>query len=153
MVPLIAAEGIIFFSDVHMENAVLIIEDDADDQDIIKTLCKRVNICDDLVFLSDGVRALEYLRSAKEKPFLILCDINMPGMNGLDLRKQINNDEVLRKKSIPFIFFSTAASDTQIENAYDMTVQGFFLKENSFQETAETLDLIFRYWRKCKHPR
>ena len=135
-----------------MENAVVIIEDDADDQDVIKMLCQQMNICDQLVFIENGTKALQYLRSAKQKPFLILCDINMPGMNGLDLRNEINKDEELRKKSIPFIFFSTAATNKQIERAYDMTVQGFFLKGNTFDETAESLDLIFKYWRKCKHP-
>lgn len=135
-----------------MENAVIIIEDDADDQDVIRALCKRVDICDQLLFMPDGIEALKYLRTSTQKPFLILCDINMPGMSGLELRAEINNDEALRKKSIPFIFFSTAATDAQVARAYDMTVQGFFLKENSFNETAETLDLIFRYWRKCKHP-
>ena len=135
------------------DEPIIIIEDDADDQEIIKLICDDIGICNSLVFFSEGNEALNYLRSSEKKPFLILCDINMPHMNGLALREEINRDEALRKKSIPFIFFSTAASDTQIAKAYDMTVQGFFLKENTLKETADTLDLIFKYWRKCKHPK
>jgi DNA-binding NarL/FixJ family response regulator len=77
----------------------------------------------------------------------------MPQMDGLKLRKEVDKDQKLRKKSIPFIFFSTGASDKQVTDAYEMTVQGFFLKDNTFAETKETLDLIFAYWRKCKHPK
>ena len=138
---------------MNEEEPIIIIEDDADDQEVIRLLCGEVGICNSLVFFSNGNDALHYLKSSDKKPFLLLCDINMPHINGLALREKINNDEALRKKSIPFIFFSTAATNTQIAKAYDMTVQGFFLKENTLKATAETLDLIVRYWRKCKHPK
>jgi len=134
------------------EAPIVIIEDDADDQEIIKSLCGEIGICGGLQFYSDGSEALDFLRTTTIKPFIILCDINMPKMNGLQLREEINRDENLRKKSIPFIFFSTAASPDQVTAAYDMTVQGFFVKENSFRETAKTLEIIFTYWRKCKQP-
>lgn len=135
-----------------IDEPIIIIDDDPDDREIIKTLCAE-GICNSMLFFANGPDALAYLRKARTKPFVLLCDINMPGMDGLRLREEINNDEHLRKKSIPFIFFSTAASDSQVARAYQMTVQGFFLKANTFQETKETLDIIFKYWRKCKHPR
>jgi CheY-like chemotaxis protein len=134
------------------DQPVVIIEDDGDDQDIVRVLCEEIGICDTLVFFSNGMDALKYLRSANPKPFIILCDINMPQMNGFQLRREINKDPVLRERSIPFVFFSTAASNQQISNAYDLTVQGFFVKENSFHETKNTLDIIFKYWKKCKRP-
>ena len=73
-------------------------------------------------------------------------------MNGIDLRKEINEDPALREKSIPFVFFSTAASPDQIRKAYDLTVQGFFIKQPTFAETEDTLKCILTYWSKCKHP-
>jgi CheY-like chemotaxis protein len=78
--------------------------------------------------------------------------MNMPRMSGLELRRRINEDEILRRKSIPFVFFTTAASKQQVEEAYDLTVQGFFIKEPSFIETQRTFKLILEYWDKCKHP-
>ena len=83
---------------------------------------------------------------------MILCDINMPVMNGLELRQRINNDEEMRKKSIPFIFLSTAARSTDVNKAFDLSAQGFFVKESTFNEMENALRVIVDYWDKCKHP-
>lgn len=95
---------------------------------------------------------LDYLRTTVEKPFIIFCDINMPMMSGLQLRQVIYNDEFLRQKSIPFVFFTTAASEEQVREAYNLTVQGFFLKPPSFEEIRKLFRLIIEYWDMCRHP-
>lgn len=118
---------------------IVIIEDDPDDQYFFKIVCESLGVC-------------EYLKTTTKQPFVILCDINLPGMSGVELRKIINNTDYLRRKSIPFVFFSTAATEDQIQEAYDMTVQGFFLKQQNLKETQDVLDTIFKYWRKCIHP-
>lgn len=76
----------------------------------------------------------------------------MPEQDGLQLRRTINEEEKLRRKSIPFIFFSTAAAPSQVRMAYDLTVQGFFLKEQRFDDTVATIKMILEYWKKCYHP-
>ena len=58
----------------------------------------------------------------------------------------------LRKKSIPFVFFSTAANKQEIERAYEMMVQGYFKKKNSMDGIKSTLKIIMDYWTLCKHP-
>lgn len=131
---------------------IIILDDDTDDHFIFAEICKNLEIKSELRFFKAGNELLDYLRNTEEKPFIIICDINMPQMNGIELRKNINADKVLREKSIPFVFFSTAASDEQVAAAYQLTVQGFFLKEQTFAETQETLRLILNYWKKCKHP-
>lgn len=132
---------------------IIVIDDDPDDHYIISEIGDRLGIKNRLVFFRSGKDMIHYLRTTAEKPFIILCDINMPHMNGLELRRIIDNDDELRKKSIPFLFFSTAASDQQISEAYDLTVQGFFIKESGFEETTKTLKLILDYWSRCLHPK
>jgi CheY-like chemotaxis protein len=131
---------------------IVIIDDDTDDHFIFDEVCRRMNLGNELKFFKTAMSALEYLRSTHDRPFIIFCDINMPRMTGLELRRTIDKDDVLRKKSIPFVFFTTAASRPQINEAYDMTVQGLFLKESTFDETEKVLRLILEYWKKCKHP-
>jgi CheY-like chemotaxis protein len=128
------------------------VDDDTDDHFIIEEIINRLSLKNRLLFYRSGKEVLDYLRTTSDKPFLILSDINMPQMTGMELRKRIDADESLRKKSIPFIFFSTAASDQQVDEAYDLTVQGFFLKASGFEESAETLKLVVDYWKKCLHP-
>lgn len=139
----------------HMKSKdgpLILVEDDPDDQEIIKEVLDSLGISNTLLLFSDGFQALSYLQTTTDQPFLILCDINMPKMNGLELRAEIDKDERLRKKSVPFIFFSTNASRDAVDKAYDLTVQGYFLKRNSIQELRDTLSLIISYWSNCKHP-
>ncbi len=131
---------------------IVIVEDDLDDQFLMQKIFERIGISIELVFFSNGKEALTYLQETQCETFLILCDINMPVMNGLELRARINADETLRRKSIPFIFLSTAARDSDVEQAYDMTVQGFFQKENSLEQMQDVIASIVKYWNKSKHP-
>lgn len=73
-------------------------------------------------------------------------------MNGLELRRHIISDDFLRKKSIPFIFYTTGVSKDSVDMAYDLTVQGFFQKANSMTEIKNLVELIINYWLNCKHP-
>ena len=135
-----------------MKGPIIFVDDDADDEFIYEEICRKIGLINQLRFFRRGEAALAYLRETAEKPFIIFCDINMPEMDGLRLRKTINEEEYLRKKSIPFVFFSTAATKAQVRTAYDLTVQGFFIKEQSFGDTEETFRMILKYWEKCRHP-
>jgi CheY-like chemotaxis protein len=131
---------------------IIIIDDDLDDQFLMKKICEELKVCNTILFFDDGREALRYLRATAQKPFIIICDINMPAMNGLELRREINKDDDLKRKSIPFVFFSTATSPAQIREAYDLSVQGFFLKETTFDKVRQTLKMILEYWATSRHP-
>jgi CheY-like chemotaxis protein len=132
---------------------IVVIDDDTDDHFIFGEVCQKLKLRNELKFFKTGASALQYLRTTQDQPSIIFCDINMPQMNGIELRRIIDKDEALRKKSIPFVFLTTAASKAQINEAYDLTVQGLFIKESSFDDTEKVLKLIFEYWQKCKHPK
>jgi CheY-like chemotaxis protein len=131
---------------------ILVVDDDEDDHDLLRSVCRELKICSSLRFFFKGQELIDYLTSNEQRPFLILYDINMPHINGLDLRELIWTDPDLRSKSIPFIFFSTAASPEQVERAFNLTVQGFFLKGNTFEETVRKLKLVIDYWIESRHP-
>lgn len=131
---------------------IIIVDDDTDDHFIFKEVAARLNLSNEVLFFRNGNDVLPYLRTTTQKPFIIFCDVNMPQMDGLELRKTIQNEEHLRRKSIPFVFFTTGANVHQVRLAYDLTVQGFFIKESSFAETEKTFKLILEYWDKCLHP-
>lgn len=131
---------------------IIIVDDDTDDHFIFKEVAARLNLQNEILFFRNGHDVLPYLRTTTQKPFIIFCDVNMPQMDGLELRKVIQAEDYLRSKSIPFVFFTTGASLHQVRQAYDLTVQGFFIKESSFTETEKTFKLILDYWDKCLHP-
>ena len=72
---------------------ILLIEDDEDDQFLLQQMIHGLDVKNQLRFFSNGQQVLDYLRVTQEQPFVILCDVNMPVMNGLELRRKIDQDE------------------------------------------------------------
>jgi len=132
---------------------ILIIEDDEDDMEIFESIVRDLEIPNKIRWFPETESAYEFLETTKERPFVIFCDINLPGKNGLDFKRNIDKNPELRKKSIPFLFFSTQANQRDVDEAFtQMIVQGFFKKGTNYQEMKAMLKTIFDYWRCCKHP-
>ena len=133
-------------------NPVFIVDDDTDDHDFIKESWKELGFPNPLLFFTNGEEALNELKVNKTTPFLILCDVNVFPMNGFELRAKLLEDASLTHKSIPFIFWSTYASNEQIKKAYALAAHGFFIKGNTIQELKEELFEMMMYWQKSKQP-
>jgi len=131
---------------------IVIIEDDADDREILNEILQELDYGNNIIFFERCPDALHYLMSTTDKPLIIICDVNIPVMNGLELRRRICDNDYLRKKSIPFVFFSTNAHPKAVEEAYQMMVQGYFEKPASIEEIRKVLKMILDYWKVCKHP-
>ncbi|RYZ82348.1 MAG: response regulator, partial [Proteobacteria bacterium] len=97
---------------------IIVIEDDEDDQELITDAFKELGYENIIRFFSSGIVALDYLHTTDEKPFIILSDINLPKLTGIELRNRIIENESLRLKCIPYLFFTTAASQQAIVDAY-----------------------------------
>jgi response regulator RpfG family c-di-GMP phosphodiesterase len=79
--------------------------------------------------------------------------VNLPKQNGIEFKRQIDEDPQLRAKSIPFVFLSTSIDRKAVNVAYkELTVQGFFQKPNSFNELTAVIKLLMDYWKLCRHP-
>ncbi len=132
---------------------IIIIDDDQDDKEVVELALKELNMANELVWFDNNRVAFEYLKKLSKPPFLIICDVNTPGRTGIEFKKQLDEDEELKKKSIPFIFYSTSADPHYVNDAYlNMTVQGYFKKGSSYEEIKYTLKMILEYWQVCKHP-
>lgn len=132
---------------------ILIIEDDGDDKEILETILRGHGITNEIQWYDNAASAYVALCALTESPFLIFCDINLPGTDGLDFKHKIDETPELRRKSIPFLFFSTSATQDAINDAYTkMTVQGFFTKGNDYSEIKKQVKIILDYWMTCKHP-
>jgi CheY-like chemotaxis protein len=112
---------------------ILLVEDDEIDTATIKRIMRKEQITNPLFCVSDGVEALELLKRKNgeaviSQPCLILLDINMPRMNGLEFLEQLRHDKEL-KKNITFIL-TTSGRDEDKATAYDLSVAGYILKEN-----------------------
>ncbi len=132
---------------------IIIVEDDQDDKELFEDITKEIGIENKLIWFNNAQEAFDYLKTTSDAPFMIFSDVNMPKLNGLEFKKKIDNDVVLRRKSIPFVFFTSGALQDEIDGAYStMTVQGFFVKAHDYNEMKLLLKSIYYYWKHCKHP-
>jgi len=137
---------------MNKEGPIIIIEDDVDDRNFLSAVFTDLNYGNEIVFFEDGVSALEYLRDDKIYPFLILSDINLPKLSGLELKKMVQTNDSLSVKCIPYLFFSTHVDKNTVYNAYTMSAQGFFVKPDSFDKLKHTVNIMIMYWRECYSP-
>lgn len=131
---------------------IIVIEDDPDDQEILADIFKRLGYKNKIQFFFDGEKALDYINDSDVVPFLILSDINMPRLSGLELKKKIQTDAGLQVKCIPYLFFTTAADRKSVIDAYSVSAQGFFIKDNTHAELEKTIKIMIEYWLRCYSP-
>jgi CheY-like chemotaxis protein len=131
---------------------IIVIEDDTDDQEILTEVFGNLGYENDVIYFHDGNDALEYLNQTDIQPFLILSDINMPKINGFELRNKVFTNEQLQTKCIPYLFFTTGGTKKSVLDAYALSVQGFFVKPSSMSELENTIRKIVEYWKECIAP-
>jgi CheY-like chemotaxis protein len=132
--------------------AVFIVDDDIDDAELLKDAWEELEFKNQLKFFQSGEDVLSNLKNESEVPFLIICELNLPKMNGFELKEKLMADEYTNYKSIPFVFLSTSASQSQVQEAYELCTNGFFIKEPTFEGLKQQLIDIVRYWLKSKVP-
>jgi CheY-like chemotaxis protein len=137
---------------MNSKGPVIVIEDDIEDQEIFEEVFKKLDYPNKVMYFSDPEEALDFLNKTDIIPFLILSDINMPKLDGFALREKIRLDAALQIKCIPYLFFSTASSQKAVVDAYSLSVQGFFIKQNSMAELEKTIKVIMDYWFRCVAP-
>lgn len=131
---------------------IIVIEDDADDQEVLIEIFGKLGYANKIVYFADGNLALDFLNQTDVQPFLILSDVNMPKINGFELRNKIFTNQQLQTKCIPYLFFTTAADKKSVVDAYALSVQGFFKKPNSMDALESTIKKIIEYWQECIAP-
>ncbi|MES2777361.1 MAG: response regulator [Bacteroidota bacterium] len=137
---------------MNRNGPIIILEDDIDDQALLKHAFENLKYENMLYFFADGEQALHFLDTSDIIPFLILSDINLPKLDGFALRDKIKMDAKLQHRCIPYLFFSTALNQAMVIKAYSLSVQGFFQKQNSIRELENTVTVIMEYWKRCAAP-
>lgn len=136
---------------------LLLVEDDEVDVMNVKRAFKKNNITNPLYVACNGVEALKMLRGEHESSLnvpkqrrIILLDLNMPRMGGLEFLQELRADSEL--KSIPVIILTTSDEDRDRIEAYNLNVAGYLLKPVNFSQFIETMATLNKYWMLCEIP-
>jgi CheY-like chemotaxis protein len=137
---------------MNIRRPIIIVDDDPADYDVIRSCISDLSPLSETRWFRNGQEALDYLLRTEEQPFIILADIMMPVLNGLELLQRINADPFLVEKSIPFVFLTKVLSPKIVREAYQMHTQGFFEKPDSYERLQTLIDCVLGYWSHAKHP-
>lgn len=135
-----------------VKGKIILVDDQVYEKALLIEALYEKNWDIDVDFFNNPKEALDHLKENADEIFLIISDMNMPDMNGMDFKKTIDRDGFLRQKSIPFIFASNDPDREKMIEAYQYRVQGYFRKPDTTEEQAEMLEKIIQYWISCVHP-
>ncbi|NWF60140.1 MAG: response regulator [Fischerella sp.] len=136
---------------------ILLVEDDEVDVMNVKRAFKKVNITNPLYVATNGLEALTTLRGNNGKPpevpdsrRLILLDLNMPKMGGIEFLQELRSDSQLRPT--PVVVMTTSNQDKDRVEAYNLNVAGYLLKPVTFANFIELMATLNKYWTLCEMP-
>ena len=124
---------------------ILLVEDDRVDIMTVMRALKEIRVTNPVVNMENGEDALSYLQdSGSEKPCIILLDLNMPIMNGIDFLQVIKRDSVLKR--IPVVVLTTSEEQQDKVNSFDLGVAGYMAKPVDYRQFVEVMRSIDTYW-------
>jgi two-component system response regulator len=145
-------------ADAHHEVEILLIEDSLEDAELTIRVLKEQNLANRLVWLKNGAAGLDFLfgrgayagRGVAEAPRLVLLDLNLPKISGLEVLQQLKADARTRK--IPVVVLSSSTQDKDILRTYDLGVNSYVSKPVHFEEFAAVVTQLGLYWMLINKP-
>lgn len=129
------------------------IDDDEDEHELFGIAMKQADLSNDIIHCYNGQEAYQYLMSSSEEIFAIICDVNMPKVDGLELKRMIEMTPELKTKSIPFIFHSSTGTVAEVKTAYSLNIQGYLQKANDIEGTVSSIRRVIAMWTDVIHPK
>lgn len=126
-------------------HTILLIEDNRDDEDLTVRALRKNNIANDIQVARDGAEALDILLAdGAELPQLIVLDLNLPKISGLEVLRRIRSDE--RTKLLPVVVMTSSQEDEDIIQSYSLGANGYVRKPVDFMQFSEAVRLLGLYW-------
>ncbi|MDP3396698.1 MAG: response regulator [Methanoregula sp.] len=125
--------------------SILLVEDDMVDMMSVKRALKDINVTNPLYHVENGVEALEFLADKeKPRPTIILLDLNMPKMGGIEFLSIMKKDEAIKR--IPIVILTTSREEYDKIQSYDLGVAGYMIKPVDYQQFMEVIRAMCMYW-------
>lgn len=142
---------------MNKETEIILIEDNMSDADLIKRVLLKNKLVNTITHLHDGQEAAEYFDNALadqdrflSMPHIVLLDLKMPKVNGLEVLKKIKSDD--RTKSIPVVILTSSNQDKDIAECYRLGANSYVVKPLVFDEFVRAVSALDQYWLLVNEP-
>jgi two-component system, response regulator len=137
---------------IHAELEILLMEDNLSDAEMTIRALKKNNISNNIVHLKDGAEGLDFIfgtgqfegRDISKQPKIILLDLKMPKVNGLEVLQTLKSDD--RTKSIPVVMLTSSKEDPDIKRCYELGVNSYIVKPVGFENFSSAITNLGVYW-------
>jgi CheY-like chemotaxis protein len=129
---------------------ILLVEDDQVDVLTTRRALKEIHVTNPLVVCENGEEGLAYLRGTAERPCLVLLDLNMPIMNGIEFLENVKSDASLRR--IPTVVLTTSEEQEDKLRSFDLGAAGYMPKSLDYRRFVEVMRSIDTYWTMSELP-
>jgi two-component system response regulator len=137
---------------------ILLVEDNQDDRDLALHALRRENLANNIFIVGDGEQALDFLfcrgayaeRSFDHPPKLVLLDLKLPKVDGMEVLKQVKSDP--RTKTIPIVIMTSSKEDRDLAASYRLGVNSYIQKPVDFDQFRETVKTAGLYWLVINQP-
>jgi CheY-like chemotaxis protein len=129
------------------KDAILLVEDNADDELLTIRALKKTKIANEIVVAHDGEEALEYLLAeggGNDLPVMVLLDLKMPKLSGLEVLREIRLNA--RTRSLPVVVFTSSNEEKDVVESYSLGVNSYVRKPVDFSQFLEAVERIGLYW-------
>lgn len=135
-----------------IDKVILLVEDNPDDEVLTMRALRKNNILNDVVVVRDGVEALDYLfgtgpysaRDVADLPQVVLLDLKLPKLDGLEVLKRIRADT--RTRLLPVVILTTSNEDRDVLSSYELGANSFIRKPVDFEQFIEAVRQLGLYW-------
>ena len=136
---------------MRTKRPILLVEDDQVDAMTVKRALNEIRVTNKLNIVGNGVEALSFLRkSENENPCIILLDLNMPKMNGIEFLRIVKQDKTLKR--IPVVVLTTSEEEQDRINSFNLGVAGYMQKPVDYQKFVAVIKTIDLYWTLSRLP-
>ena len=142
----------------NLQIEILLVEDNIDDAELTIHALRKKNLANQLIHLSDGEQALDFLfgtgefngRDIKIKPRLILLDLKMPKVDGMQVLEKVKSN--MATKEIPVVILTSSKEDPDLKKCYQLGANSYIVKPVDFQSLTEVVSELGMYWMLINHP-
>lgn len=137
---------------MQIPKLIMLIEDDSVDAMTVKRAMRELHVTNSMIHCLNGEEGLKYLTDPEmELPFVILLDLNMPKMSGIEFLKAVKTYAEL--KPIPVVVLTTSKERQDVQDSFELGAAGYMIKPVDYVKFTEVINTVMLYWRLSELPR